>query len=83
MINPFLFQPTPSALNRYARLDLTWSQKSLETMRDVIELGLDRCLSDHPRQLDGKMKSRCGNGIVEDGEECDCGTQEVSWERNT
>ena len=37
------------------------------------EIGMDYCLRDKPKTLEGNPV--CGNGFVEDGEQCDCGTR--------
>ena len=37
------------------------------------EIGMDYCLRDKPKALEGNPV--CGNGFVEDGEQCDCGTR--------
>ena len=37
------------------------------------------CLNNQPKTLYGDPV--CGNGFVEEGEECDCGTEEVSGRR--
>uniref|UniRef100_A0A0N5A8L8 Disintegrin and metalloproteinase domain-containing protein 28 n=1 Tax=Syphacia muris TaxID=451379 RepID=A0A0N5A8L8_9BILA len=50
-----------------------WSECSLRFLYKSFSHGLgDGCLFDQPKELFGG--ARCGNSIVEEGEECDCGS---------
>lgn len=50
-----------------------WSECSLKYLYKGFSHGLgDACLFDQPNELFGG--ARCGNSIVEDGEQCDCGS---------
>jgi len=50
----------------------TWSSCSISSLNYALSHGLDYCLNNKPTTVLGS--SYCGDGIVEDGEECDCGT---------
>ena len=52
-----------------------WSSCSLEDFEDAFHQGMDYCLRNLPETLEGT--ATCGNGFLEDGEECDCGLEEV------
>jgi hypothetical protein len=47
-----------------------WSSCSLEYLEHSFKQGMDHCLRNKPEKLFGPI---CGNGFVEEGEECDCG----------
>lgn len=50
---------------------IDWSFCSVQQLEKSFENGLDYCLKNKPKNL---FDSRtCGNGILEDGEQCDCG----------
>uniref|UniRef100_A0A1I7RQQ1 Disintegrin and metalloproteinase domain-containing protein 28 n=1 Tax=Bursaphelenchus xylophilus TaxID=6326 RepID=A0A1I7RQQ1_BURXY len=49
-----------------------WSDCSLENLQSALKRGVDYCLQNVPKKAFGGAK--CGNGIVEDGEDCDCGS---------
>ncbi|KAF8355914.1 adm-2 [Pristionchus pacificus] len=47
-----------------------WSDCSLNYLQTSLGRGVDLCLLNEP---DRSEKAVCGNGIVEEGEDCDCG----------
>jgi hypothetical protein len=53
---------------------IKWSSCSRDNLADAFHQGLDYCLLDLPEDLYGSPM--CGNGFVEDGEQCDCGLPE-------
>ncbi|KAF1749287.1 hypothetical protein GCK72_025754 [Caenorhabditis remanei] len=48
-----------------------WSECSVKNLASGFNRGIDLCLFNEPGQKPSDAK--CGNGIVEAGEECDCG----------
>jgi len=49
-----------------------WSQCSKDQLQTSFDIGLDYCLHNIPETIYDSTPD-CGNGIVEQGEECDCG----------
>ena len=54
-----------------------WSNCSAAYLERNLKLGLGSCLSNHPDPTTIYGGPECGNEILEEGEECDCGTAET------
>lgn len=55
----------------YRSLPFKFSKKSIDTYHRLLRLGRGICLFNRPNQIeDFKL---CGNGILDKGEDCDCG----------
>lgn len=60
--------PFPKVFSRCSKKDLD----------NYFQKGGGMCLFNMPNMKDLVGGKRCGNGFVEEGEECDCGEPEVS-----
>ncbi|XP_058455349.1 disintegrin and metalloproteinase domain-containing protein 12-like [Malaya genurostris] len=52
-----------------------WSSCSLDSLEIGLRHGIGACLKNKPAKM--FVKSTCGNGLLEPGEECDCGLPHV------
>ncbi|XP_049535642.1 disintegrin and metalloproteinase domain-containing protein 12-like [Anopheles darlingi] len=48
-----------------------WSKCSLADLKESLEHGLGACLRNKPTRQ--QVRAECGNGLLEPGEQCDCG----------
>lgn len=61
---------------------MVFSSCSRKDLENSLEKGVGMCLFNLPEVKESFGGQKCGNGYVEDGEECDCGEPEVrtTWE---
>lgn len=57
---------------------MAWSDCSKLHLSDAFHQGLDYCLFDTSPVAPGD--AICGNGVTEDGEDCDCGFPQVYFQ---
>jgi hypothetical protein len=55
----------------FLQLDFSWSSCSVHQLKNFLTDKDASCLMNRPKAL--MNKAFCGNGFVEEGEECDCG----------
>lgn len=63
---------------------MVFSSCSKEDLEASLEKGMGMCLFNLPEVKQSFGGQKCGNGYVEQGEECDCGGPEVRdapWDR--
>uniref|UniRef100_A0A182VS57 Disintegrin and metalloproteinase domain-containing protein 12 n=1 Tax=Anopheles minimus TaxID=112268 RepID=A0A182VS57_9DIPT len=61
-------------LSGSADLPNRWSTCSVDDLRESLKRGLGACLKNKPTRL--LVRAVCGNGLLEPGEQCDCGRRD-------
>lgn len=56
---------------------MVFSSCSRKDLENSLEKGVGMCLFNLPEVKESFGGQKCGNGYVEDGEECDCGEPDV------
>lgn len=72
--NDFFFFMNFSSSYPFPMVFSSCSRKDLE---NSLEKGVGMCLFNLPEVKESFGGQKCGNGYVEDGEECDCGEPDV------
>lgn len=67
----------PVLLCRYP-FPTVFSSCSKKDLDSSLEKGVGMCLYNMPEVTESFGEQKCGNGYVEEGEQCDCGEPEVS-----
>lgn len=70
-----IFVPLPRCRHPFPRVFNSCNQKELES---YLSSGGGMCLFNLPNTRVMYGGQRCGNGYLEEGEECDCGDEKVS-----
>lgn len=63
-------------MNPKSTVSYGFSNCSTKYYFDFITSGQGQCLNNFPSSIATFVPQRCGNGVLEDREECDCGTEE-------